>query len=95
MALIAASRWWLKRSPRAACVTVLVSQQADRGSRCDECGEDLGHRAWIMLADDGRALCLSWADLDHLVLLPAADTALTRRARNHSRLNHRRLGHRE
>jgi hypothetical protein len=56
------------------------------GSRCDECGDDLGRGAWITLADEGRALCLSCADLDHLVFLPAGDTALIRRARKHSRL---------
>jgi len=60
---------------------------SNRDSRCDECGEDLGHRAWITLAGEGRALCLSCADLDHLVFLPAGDAALTRRARKHSRLS--------
>jgi len=58
-----------------------------RNSRCDECGEDLGHRAWIMLVGAGRALCLSYADLDHLLFLPAGDAALTRRTRRHSRLS--------
>jgi hypothetical protein len=60
---------------------------SNRDSRCDECGEDLGHRAWITLAGEGRALCLSCADLDHLVFLPAGDAALTRRARKHARLS--------
>jgi hypothetical protein len=60
---------------------------SNRDSRCAECGEDLGHRAWITLVDQGRALCLSCADLDHLVFLPAGDTALTRRARKHSGLS--------
>jgi hypothetical protein len=60
---------------------------SNRDSRCDECGEDLGHRAWITLVGEGRALCLSCADLDHLVFLPAGDAALTRRARKHSRLS--------
>jgi hypothetical protein len=60
---------------------------SNRDSRCDECGEDLGHRAWITLAGEGRALCLSCADLDHLVFLPAGDAALTRRTRKHSRLS--------
>jgi hypothetical protein len=60
---------------------------SNRDSRCDECGEDLGHRAWITLVDEGRALCLGCADLDHLVFLPAGDTALTRRARKHSGLS--------
>lgn len=55
-------------------------------SSCSECGEDLGHRAWITLAEDKGALCLSCADLDHLVFLPAGDAALTRRSRKHSTL---------
>jgi hypothetical protein len=57
-----------------------------RDSRCDECGDDLGRRAWIFLAGDRGALCLTCADLDHLVFLPAGDAALTRRARKHSKL---------
>ena len=57
-----------------------------RASVCDECGEELGHKAWILLAGDRRALCLACADLDHLVFLPAGDTAVTRRARKHSTL---------
>jgi len=57
-----------------------------RESRCDECGEDLGRRAWILLAGDHAALCLACADLDHLVFLPSGDAALTRRARKHSTL---------
>ena len=55
-------------------------------SVCDECGEELGRKAWIMLAGDQGALCLACADLDHLVFLPAGDTAVTRRARKHSNL---------
>jgi len=57
-----------------------------RESVCDECGEELGHKAWIMLAGDRGALCLACADLDHLVFLPAGDMAVTRRARKHSTL---------
>jgi hypothetical protein len=53
-------------------------------SFCDECGEDLGRRAWITLTQDKGALCLACADLDHLGFLPAGDAALTRRARKHS-----------
>ncbi len=57
-----------------------------RESVCDECGEELGRKAWITLAGDRGALCLACADLDHLVFLPAGDAALTRRARKHSTL---------
>lgn len=57
-----------------------------RESTCEECGEALGHHAWITLRDEKGAACLTCADLDHLVFLPSGDTALTRRARKHSRL---------
>jgi hypothetical protein len=57
-----------------------------RSASCDECGEDLGRRAWITLAGEKGCLCLSCADLDHLVFLPAGSAALTRRSRKHSAL---------
>jgi len=53
---------------------------------CDECGSDLGRKAWITLAGDKGALCLSCADLDHLIYLPSGDAALTRRSRKYSTL---------
>ena len=61
---------------------------SSRESKCDECGENLGRGAWIILQgkDKGTA-CLSCADLDHLVFLPSGDTALTRRSRKHSKLS--------
>ena len=58
-----------------------------RESTCDECGEELGRKAWIMLVKDKGALCLPCADLDHLIFLPSGDAALTRRARKHSMLS--------
>ena len=58
-----------------------------RESCCEECHENLGPKAWITLVKDKGALCLSCADLDHLVFLPAGDAALTRRARKHSTLS--------
>ena len=57
-----------------------------REASCDECGEDLGRKAWIMLVEDKGALCLACADLDHLLFLPAGDAALTRRSRKYSTL---------
>ncbi len=53
---------------------------------CSECGEELGRGAWIALVEHKGALCLSCADLDHLLFLPPGD-ALTRRARKHSILS--------
>ncbi len=58
-----------------------------REASCGECGEDLGRKAWITLVEDKGALCLSCADLDHLVFLPAGDAALTRRSRKYSTLS--------
>ncbi len=55
-------------------------------SKCDDCKEELGRQAWITLTEEKGALCLSCADLDHLVFLPSGDAALTRRARKHSAL---------
>jgi hypothetical protein len=57
-----------------------------REASCDECGEELGRRAWITLVENKGALCLACADLEHLVFLPSGDAALTRRARKHSTL---------
>jgi hypothetical protein len=59
---------------------------SNRESRCDDCGEDLGRHAMIVLAGDRGALCLSCADLDHLAFLPPGDAALTRRAHKYSTL---------
>lgn len=56
-------------------------------STCDECGEKLGHHAWITLVENKGALCLSCADLDHLVFLPAGSAALTRRSAKYSTLS--------
>jgi hypothetical protein len=60
---------------------------SSRESRCDACGEELAAKAWINLAGERGAICLSCADLDHLLFLPSGNTALTRRARKHSRLS--------
>jgi hypothetical protein len=60
---------------------------SNRESKCDECGEELGRHAWIVLRENKGAACLTCADLDHLVFLPSGDTALTRRSRKHSRLS--------
>lgn len=56
-------------------------------SVCDECSEQLGHHAWITLVEGKGALCLSCADLDHLIYLPSGNAALTRRADKYSTLS--------
>ena len=50
---------------------------------CCECG---GTGALLTMTDGGP-LCMSCADLAHLVLLPRGDAALTRRAKKGSRLS--------
>ncbi len=60
---------------------------SNRESKCDECGEELGKHAWIILRGEKGAACLTCADLDHLVFLPSGDTALTRRSRKNSGLS--------
>jgi hypothetical protein len=57
-----------------------------RDSKCADCGKDLLARG-LMLMEGERPLCLSCADLDHLVYLHRGDTALTRKARKHSALS--------
>jgi 2-polyprenyl-3-methyl-5-hydroxy-6-metoxy-1,4-benzoquinol methylase len=51
-----------------------------KGFRCATCG---GSGNFLVMDDPG-ALCLSCADLDHLVFLSAGNAALSRRARTHS-----------
>ncbi len=58
-----------------------------RDSKCDECGEDIGHESWITLEENKGALCLACADLDELVFLPTGDAALTRRSKKYSKLS--------
>ena len=60
---------------------------SNRDSKCDECGEELGRKAWITLERNKGALCLACADLDDLTFLPTGDAALTRRSRKHSTLS--------
>jgi hypothetical protein len=57
-----------------------------RESECADCGKSLPGGDFLFM-EGGRPLCLSCADLDHLVYLPRGDTALTRRARKHSSLS--------
>jgi hypothetical protein len=51
---------------------------------CTACASTDG--GWLVMEDRGP-LCMSCADLAHLVFLPSGDAALTRRARKHSRLS--------
>lgn len=60
---------------------------SSRESRCDECGSELGSRAWIRLVYGNKALCLSCADLGHLEFLPSGNACVSRRAKKASRLH--------
>jgi hypothetical protein len=73
----------LRQEKRESELLVFISR---RDSTCDECKEELGHGAWITLNKQKGALCLSCADLDHLIFLAPGDAALTRRARKYSTL---------
>jgi hypothetical protein len=57
-----------------------------RDSECAECRKELLAHDFLFM-EDGRPLCLTCADLDHLAYLPRGDTALTRRARKYSSLS--------
>ena len=50
------------------------------------CGECHG-TGDLLIMDDNRPLCMTCADMDHLVFLPSGDAALTRRAKKNSRLS--------
>jgi hypothetical protein len=57
-----------------------------RASQCSQCKTELDSGSFLTL-EKGQPLCMTCADLDHLVFLPRGDTALTRRARKHSSLS--------
>jgi len=57
-----------------------------RESKCTDCGKELWGGDFLFMEGE-RPLCLTCADLDHLVYLPRGDTALTRRAHQHSALS--------
>ncbi|MEV4465198.1 DUF2293 domain-containing protein [Micromonospora echinofusca] len=80
-ALSESARERLVRRQSAAPDLVVYSALTDW--TCADCG-DTGD---LFVSDDGRTLCLTCADLDHLVFLPAGDAALTRRAKKSSTLS--------
>ena len=63
---------------------VVFEKVGDEGN-CSECGAELP-KGDCLLMEKGQPLCLTCADLDQLVFLPAGDAALSRRARKHSAL---------
>ena len=69
-----------KQTPATAPDLLVIMPLKDFS--CATCG---GSGTFLVM-DDLGALCLSCADLDHLVFLPAGNAALSRRARTHSAL---------
>jgi len=69
--------------PQAGRSAGLVVIQPVRDWTCAECGGT----GDLLRMDDAGPLCLSCADLDHLVVLPSGDAALTRRAAKASNLS--------
>lgn len=74
----------MKQNSTSNDLKVFISS---RQSRCDECKDEFGSGAWIVLAGDKGALCLTCADIDHLIFLPSGDAALTRRSKKYSTLS--------
>jgi hypothetical protein len=68
---------------RMAAAPDLVVVQPVKDWSCAECGGT----GDLLIMDGVCPLCLTCADLDHLVFLPAGDAALTRRAKKASRLS--------
>ena len=71
--------------PKGAESPEIVVFSIVRDSACAECGREL-RRGALLRMEDGRPLCTTCADLDHLVFLPGGVMAMTRRAGRHSRL---------
>ena len=65
---------------------LVVSEKVSEDGNCSECGAELS-KGSLLCMEQGQPLCLTCADLDDLVFLPAGDMALSRRARKHSSLS--------
>jgi hypothetical protein len=76
------------------CNVVMPERRSDdivvimgrRDFHCAGCGQDFERGTWFRMDDIGT-LCLDCADLGRLDFLPRGNTALTRRAKKHSRLS--------
>jgi hypothetical protein len=64
---------------------LVVFEKLSEEGKCGECGVELPQGAYLLM-EKAQPLCLTCADLDQLVFLPAGDAALSRRARKHSAL---------
>jgi hypothetical protein len=70
-------------SDRSGNIVVIMGR---RDFSCAGCQQEFSKGTWFRM-DDSGTLCLDCADLGHLEFLASGDTALTRRARKHSRLS--------
>jgi hypothetical protein len=75
-----------KQSEAASAAPEPIVFSILRASQCSECKTEL-HSGSFLTLEKGQPLCMTCADLDHLVFLPRGDTALTRRSRKHSSLS--------
>ncbi len=73
----------MNEGPRLPTADIVVIEPHNKTWECHHCGGS----GWLLKMEDGGPTCMSCADLDHLAFLPAGDTALTRRARQHSSLS--------
>jgi hypothetical protein len=64
---------------------LVVFEKVSNEGNCSRCDAELFPGDFLLL-EKGQPLCLACADLDQLVFLPAGDTALSRRSRQHSSL---------
>ncbi len=65
---------------------LVVFEKVSHEGNCSECGVELW-KGNLLLMEKGQPLCLTCADLDRLVFLPAGNAALSRRARKASPLS--------
>lgn len=72
-------------STRVSSVDDIVVFEILRDSVCSDCGDELG-RGRLLRLEREQPLCMSCADLAHLVFLSRGDAALTRRASRYSNL---------
>jgi hypothetical protein len=70
--------------PRRRSSRDLVAVSPLKDWTCSGCGAESGD---LLVMRDAGPICLSCADMDHLVFLGSGDAALTRRARKHSGLS--------
>lgn len=65
---------------------LVVFEKVSEEGNCHECQAELGQGSYLFM-EKGQPLCLTCADLDHLVFLPSGDGTLSRRARKQSALS--------